>query len=420
MSSLLTSRIVTVVEFKPFYVRYGWKYSPYLTILDIVESHMTCIDACLTSTLPPSKRFSFVPQSNKLEESDGATHNTGLFGASDQDFTTLLPTGDTAGWRNIHNIQSDKLEVGANKMDEQSNESLHRGAIRTMDKTLENFNFKIDKESIELECKDIHIGESEIMHNLDNIDKTNIDIEKTMNGTSVDTGYDSNIQYKKGTSDQNSVPGYVEAMGSLETSPIAKETENRKNNVANAVSNTASSNSTQSRGNEAMGSLEISPIAKETSSRKSNAACDFSNTASSSAIFRGKMEGAENIPNLVLDNETLSSKNITPVSKEQLAQNDLDEALTLLLNDSSNFVNISVVTNNEDSITDSDNVKVRESIYSLHDSDNNFDDLDGNRSDTGGAEAKQSIYDLHGSLGEIVKDLADTDNVKGSIYDEDL
>ena len=356
-------------------------YSPYLTKLDIVESHLTCNDACRASTFPPSKRFSF-PQSNKMEDSDGATHNTGLFGASDQDFTTLLPTGDTAGWRNIHKIQSEKLKGGASKLDEQSDESLHYGATKTKDKTHESFNFKIDKESIKLEHKDIPIGESEIMHNLDIIDKTNIDIEKTMDGTSVDTGYDSNIQYKKGTSDQNSAIGYVEAMGSLEISPIAKETVSRKENAACAMSYTASSNR--------------------------------------SAIFRGSVKEAANIPNLGLDNETLSSKNTTHVSNEQLAQNDLDEALTLLLNDSSNFVNISVVTNNEDSIADSDNVKIRESVYSLNDDNMGLGELDRNRSDSGGAEAKQSIYDLHEPSGEMEKGLTDTENVKGSIYDEDV
>ena len=284
----------------------------------------------------------FLPQTNRTEYSDGAMGYTDLFGAADQDFNTVLPTCDTAGWRNMHKVHSEKLEDGAMKMEDTSLENLNHGALKMEDTSLENLNLQIGKDR--MECKDASIHESEMLHDFGMKDKNNLD-----------TGYESKIKYSECFDNQESICGNVEALQNLSLSPVTSETDMKRNTAMREESETTSANS----------------------------------------VHRENPAKPENVPDFAFNLETLSNESMTKDPKEGSAHSDLDDALTLLLNDSSNFVNISVVTNNEDSsFIDSDTVKVRESIYSPHEEERPLDDMD--------------------------RDRTDSESVKGSLYDDDI
>ena len=107
--------------------------------------------------------------------------------------------------------------------------------------------------------------------------------------------------------------------------------------------------------------------------------------------------------------------NYVSVNEDQATRNDLDEALSLLLNDSSSFVNISIVSQDQSSSlldsSDANNstVKVRQSVYSLQE-DRTFDDLNNlhNKEDKTVQEET-----------DTVSDGADKEAVGGSLYDDD-
>ena len=253
-------------------------------------------------------------------------------------------------------------------------------------KTLENFNLQTDKKR--LECKD---DEREILHNFDMKDATNFDMGKDKTNfdterdkTIFDTGYESKLKCSESSDNQDGACGHVEALDNLNLSPAAMETERKMN----------------------------------------NATWELSDSASSNSIYGETPAKSENIPNLTFDDESFSGKRITNDSKDGLAQNDLDDALTLLLNDSSNFLNISVVTNNEDSsFADSDSVKVRESIYNLHEEGKSLEDMCRDQMDSENAGANESIYNLHEEekvLDDMDRDRTDSESIRGSLYDDDV
>ena len=249
--------------------------------------------------------------------------------------------------------------------------------MKTEDKTLENFNLQTNKRR--LECKDFSNDEKDILHDFDMKDETNFDMGRDK--TIFDTGYESKLKCSESSDNQDGACGHVESLENLNLSPVAMETERKMN----------------------------------------NATWELSDSASSNSIYGETPAKSENIPNLTFDEETLSGKRITNDSNDGLAQNDLDDALTLLLNDSSNFVNISVVTNNEDSLVDSDSVQVRESIYNLHEEGKSLEDMGGDQIDSENAGANESIYNIHEEekvLDDMDRDRTDSESIRGSLYDD--
>lgn len=114
-------------------------------------------------------------------------------------------------------------------------------------------------------------------------------------------------------------------------------------------------------------------------------------------------------------NDSAHVPNYASVNEEKATRNDLDEALSLLLNDSSSFVNISIVSQDQSSYlldsgnTENSSVKVRQSVYSLKED-----------------RTLNSLYNLHNKEAKTVQEERDTASdgddegaVGGSLYDDD-
>ena len=128
------------------------------------------------------------------------------------------------------------------------------------------------------------------------------------------------------------------------------------------------------------------------------------------------------IPKSSASHEVLLDVKQKNEQEETPDKNDLDEALSMLLNDSSNFINLSVVS--QDQSSDSSNsgnhsgVTVRESLYSYK-QDKTVSDVNtfGVRTvQTGEVEEKLRHIDDEASKGSLYDD---DDDIKGSLYDDD-
>ena len=281
------------------------------------------------------------------------------FGATDQDLSARLSSADSAGWRSFHKHQTtlDKIRPEVEGM-------------------------SLESCSLDLYSKDREVNMKSETHETQNfIQFSGKDL------TPTDTGYESKV-----------IPDIHPDKGEAsDTSTVHSKSETDLNFDDHEISSI--------QGDRLCENQNFDNFSTEGYDRTSMV--DF------------KSSGA--IPKRYVSNENVP-KVISPIEqKDKSDQNDLDEALSMLLNDSSNFVNISVAFQDlsSESMSSSKHscVVVRESLYNYKE-DRTLDDIlpEAAQKMTDGQGVSEENVGVNKVVNQSVYD--ENEDVDQSIYDE--